>query len=71
MALIITPADAVTTSNVAEVVRLRFSPPHPEVSRLLLLAAPDGVVIKNAIDATSARVTADIRRGRPGIGVGR
>ena len=33
-------------SNVAEVVRLRFSPPHPEVSRLLLLPAPAEVMIK-------------------------
>ena len=45
-ALIISPANTATTSNVAEVVRLRFSPPHPEVSRLLLLPAPAEVVIK-------------------------
>ncbi len=47
-ALIITPANAVQTVNVAEVVRLRFSPPHPKVSRLLLLAAPADVRIKAA-----------------------
>ena len=34
------------SSPVAEVVRLRFSPPPPEVSRLLLLPAPAGLRIK-------------------------
>ena len=46
MAVIITPANAVTTSNVAEIVRLLFSPPHPEVSRFRLMRAPAEVMIK-------------------------
>ncbi len=45
---------SVTTSKVAEVVRLLFSPPYPEVSRLLLLLASPEVMNKAHVGTMNA-----------------